>query len=150
MKYNRLKYIIIPFLAIGCVLLPLPFPFFWVEYHCDSSELFPNFYGNPFIFKMDFMGSSLEYIYSIVGLLYNYIFWVSIIILLRLAVRKIFRLQDKDNLFRIIYKAIIGAWLIFTFVIILLVPIEIRGFEWYIDFDEFTKNRNDVECKKTR
>lgn len=66
-----MKYAIIFFIALGWVLsLSVG-----LEYRCQGKEAFPVFYGSPFVFKRTSLGSSMEYFYSISGLLLNVLVW---------------------------------------------------------------------------
>ena len=40
-----------------------------ITYTCSGPELFPNYYASPFIYSRDFLGSSLTWEYSILGLM---------------------------------------------------------------------------------
>jgi hypothetical protein len=66
-----MKYAIIAYIALGCVLSVS----FGIVYRCEGQEVFPVFYGSPFVFKRTSLGSSMEYFYSISGLLLNVLVW---------------------------------------------------------------------------
>ena len=66
-----MKYFIIPFIALGLSLSMV----YGVEYECEGSEPFSIYYGSPFLFKKSSLGSSMEYFYSISGLLLNVLVW---------------------------------------------------------------------------
>ena len=62
---NQMKYLIIPYIALGLVLSLA----IGIEYNCEGHEMFPIYYGCPFVFMKKSLGSSMEYYYSISGLL---------------------------------------------------------------------------------
>lgn len=42
-----MKFIILPYIALGFVLSLV----IGIEYKCVGTEMFPDFYGSPFVFK---------------------------------------------------------------------------------------------------
>ena len=74
-----MKYLIIIFIALGIGLSLIC----GVEYTCENSkEMFPDYYGNPFIFKRESLGSSLEYYFSLTGIVLNTLLWSIVLILI--------------------------------------------------------------------
>jgi hypothetical protein len=140
------KYLTIPFIALGIVLSLV----FGVEYNCQGEEMFPIYYGSPFVFKEKSLGSSMEYFYSISGLLLNVAVWSVIIALLRLAVLKILDLKSKSIILSKIYKGIVVTLVIFSTLNLGISYIGIgQGFQkglnyWYMDLD---KEANDWGMK---
>ena len=57
----KIKFLIIPYVALGLVFSLV----FGIEYDCVGKEMFPTYYGNPFVFKQKSLGSSMEYYFSI-------------------------------------------------------------------------------------
>lgn len=100
----------IPFIALGIVLSLI----FGIEYNCQGEEMFPIYYGSPFVFKEKSLGSSMEYFYSISGILLNVVVWSAIITLLRLAILKILDLKSKSKILTKIYKGIVFILVIFS------------------------------------
>jgi hypothetical protein len=141
-----MKYLTIPFIALGIVLSLV----FGVEYNCQGEEMFPIYYGSPFVFKEKSLGSSMEYFYSISGLLLNVAVWSVIIALLRLAVLKILDLKSKSIILSKIYKGIVVTLVIFSTLNLGISYIGIgQGFQkglnyWYMDLD---KEANDWGMK---
>ena len=62
-----MTYAIIPYVALGLILSLT----IGIEYNCEGQEMFPTYYGSPFAFKQKSLGSSMEYFYSIAGLILN-------------------------------------------------------------------------------
>jgi hypothetical protein len=143
-----MKYLTIPFIALGIVLSLV----FGVEYNCQGEEMFPIYYGSPFVFKEKSLGSSMEYFYSISGLLLNVAVWSVIIALLRLAVLKILDLKSKSIILSKIYKGIVVTLVIFSALNIGISYIGIgQGFKkglnyWYMDLDKEAKDWG-MECE---
>ena len=129
------KYLTIPFIALGVVLSLI----FGVEYNCQGEEMFPIYYGSPFVFKEKSLGSSMVYFYSVSGLLLNVAVWSVIIALLRFVVMKILDLKSKNRTIIKIYKGIVVTLVVFSTLNIGISYIGIgQGFKkglnyWYMD-----------------
>ena len=89
-----MKYIIIPYIALGLVLsLSIG-----IHYTFEGQEIFPDYYGSPFIFKQKSLGSSMEYFYSVTGLFFNVIIWTIPVTLFYVRIKKIKRQKLKKNI----------------------------------------------------
>jgi hypothetical protein len=66
-----MKYIIIPYIALGLISSLV----IGIEYNCEGQEMFPTFFGSPFVFKKESLGNSMEYVYSISGIIINVLTW---------------------------------------------------------------------------
>ena len=89
-----MKYIIIPYIALGLVLsLSIG-----IHYTFEGQEIFPDYYGSPFIFKQKSLGSSMEYFYSVTGLFFNVIIWTIPVTLFYVGIKKIKRQKLKKNI----------------------------------------------------
>lgn len=136
------KYLTIPFIALGVVLSLI----FGVEYNCQGEEMFPIYYGSPFVFKEKSLGSSMEYFYSVSGLLLNVAVWSVIIALLRFVVLKILDLKSKNRTIIKIYKGIVVTLVVFSTLNIGISYIGIgQGFKkglnyWNMDLDKEAKD----------
>jgi hypothetical protein len=62
-----MKYAIIVFISLLLVLSQE----IGVKYNCDWNEMFPKYYGCPFVFKQTSLGAYNEYFYSVFGILPN-------------------------------------------------------------------------------
>jgi hypothetical protein len=142
------KYLTIPFIALGIVLSLV----FGIEYNCQGEEMFPIYYGSPFVFKEKSLGSSMEYFYSISGILLNVAIWSVIIALLRLAILKILDLKSKSRILTKIYKGTVIVLVVFSALNIGISYIGIgQGFKkglnyWYMDLDKEAKDWG-MECE---
>jgi hypothetical protein len=131
-----MKYIIILFISFGLVLsLEIG-----VEYNCFGKEMFPKYYGNPFVFKRTSLGTSLEYFYSVFGIFANVLVWSIFLVLVRLIIIKIITVGSNKP-FRTFYKIIVGVLVFFSTLNIVYAFTTIgSGFKkgqnyWYFDLD---------------
>ena len=89
-----MKYIIITYIALGLVLsLSIG-----IQYTFEGQEVFPTYYGSPFIFKQKSLGSSMEYFYSVTGLFFNVIIWSIPVTLIYAGIKKIKRQKLKKTI----------------------------------------------------
>lgn len=144
-----MKYIIIPFIALG-LLLSLAAG---IEYKCEGQELFPTYYGSPFLFKQKSLGASMEYYYSISGLILNVLVWSFILFWIDKVVQYQIQKISKPKLFNISRKTIIVLLMAFTIFNIAIDSVMIgRGFKkglnyWYWDVSKEAKEWG-VTCKR--
>lgn len=133
-----MKYFIILYIALGFVLSLIT----GIDYNCDGTEIFPEYYGNPFVFKERSLGSSLTYFYSISGLILNVIIWSSIIFLLEKIIQNLIKKTNKNKYVMSFYKIFIVILILFSSFIISMDYIMMgRGFDknhnyWYFNIDE--------------
>jgi hypothetical protein len=135
-----MKYALIPFIALGLVLsLSLG-----IEYHCEGEEMFPTYYGSPFVFKQESLGSSMEYFYSISGLTLNVLIWSLVLLFINRPIQKLVH-QTIKHWIKLSYKICLTLLLVFS---ILNISLELmmlgRGFEknrnyWFFNLDEEAK-----------
>lgn len=143
-----MKYIIIPYIALGFVLSLAV----GIEYYCDGQEMFPEYYGSPFIFKQKSLGSSMTYYYSVSGLVLNICVWSIAMLLVRIVILKTIERRGSNKSYINIYRGIVGILIVFTTINVAIDYIMLgRGFEkglnyWYMDLD---KEANDweVDCE---
>lgn len=139
-----MKYAVIIYIALGMVLSLM----IGVEYNCDGKEMFPTFYGCPFVFMKKSLASSMEYFYSISGLLLNVLIWSIGLYVFDKGMQKIIW----HKAMKIGYKVLIGFMIAFTPINIILVPVmNGGGFDessnyWYWDMDKEAKDWG-VTCK---
>ncbi len=88
------KYIFSLIFSTGLLFSLVPKP--TIVYNCTGQEMFPTFFGCPFIYKSSSLASSLEYDFYLLGIITNIIIWSLLILLLRLVLVKIFsRINNK-------------------------------------------------------
>ncbi len=133
-----MKYILIPFIALGLGLSLIV----GVEYNCIGQEMFPKYYGSPFIFKQKSLASSMEYYYSIFGVISNMLIWSMMLIILRLGVLKLIKFYNDSKIVKTLYKIIVGFLIVFSSLNISMNYVMLaRGFDknlnyWYMDLDK--------------
>ena len=133
-----MKYIIIPIIALGFTLGSL----FGVEYTCQGREMFPNYYGSPFVFMQESLGSSMEYFYSISGIVLNVIIWSIPLFALHYLINKIINLTCNPKLARVFYYSIVDVLVLFSAVTLFFAFGTLgRGFDensnyWYFNMDK--------------
>ena len=104
--------------------------------------MFPDYYGSPFIFKQKSLGSSMEYFYSISGLLVNTLIWSIPVALIYFGLNKIKKQKLKKSV--IISFSIILC--IFTTLNLAIDTVMLgRGFKpsnnyWYWNVDKEAKD----------
>jgi len=137
-----MKFVIILYIALGFVLSL----FVGLEYNCVGQEMFPIYYGSPFIFMQKSLGSSMEYYYSISGLILNISLWSLVLVLIRNVFLRLMEKIEKNKIIMIIYKGIIGVLIAFTTLNIYIHNAIIgRGFQkgsnyWYMNIDKEAKD----------
>ena len=143
-----MKYIIIPYIALGLVLsMPIG-----VTYNCHGSEMFPDYFGSPFVFKQKSLGSSLTYFYSVSGLLLNVFVWSIPVIGIRLLILKCLKRAKNKQLGNQIYTGVVVFMLVFSTLNIAMEYIMMgNGFYeggnyWYIDSDKEAQDWG-MECQ---
>lgn len=131
----KLKYIIIPFIALGLGLSG----FLGIIYTCTGDGGSPNYNASPFIFRKNSLGSSLTYFYSICGVVLNTIFWTGLIVLIRLVILKLIQKSRNSDLVKVVYNTTIGILLVLSaFIVFFSYQLMGNGFEkefnyWYIN-----------------
>jgi len=143
-----MKYIVIPYIALGLVLSLA----IGIEYNCVGQEMFPTYYGCPFVFKEKSLASSMEYFYSISGLVLNVATWSVLLIFVRLAILKLIVKTGYNKMVKTIYHGVIVILMVFSTLNIVVDSFMIgRGFKkglnyWYMDLNKEAKDQG-VKCK---
>lgn len=145
---KNLKYFIIPYIALGLVLsMPIG-----ITYYCYGSEMFPEYFGSPFVFKQKSLGSSMTYFYSVSGLLLNVIVGSIPVIGIRLLILYFIKRAKIKKMGKTIYKGIVVLMLVFSTLNIAMDYIMMgNGFYeggnyWYMDLDKEAQDWG-MECK---
>lgn len=133
-----MKFVIIPYIALGLVLSVV----LGIEYNFIGEEMMPKYWGSPFVYKQESLGSSLERYYSISGLILNVTIWSIFLFFLDQVIRRI----KQTKLFKVVYKGVIALFIVFTTINILFDYSLIgNGFEedlnyWYWDIDKLAED----------
>ncbi|CAA6827628.1 MAG: Unknown protein, partial [uncultured Aureispira sp.] len=139
---NSAKYLIIAIISLGFTLSSI----IGVEYNCEGSEMFPTYYGSPFIFKQESLGSSMQYYYSISGLFLNLLVWNIVILVVRHGLLSLIQLKLNPNPIKKLYKIFVGFLLVFSFLNISIAYIGLgEGFReglnyWHWNLDTIAKD----------
>jgi len=133
-----MKFVLIPYIALGLVLSVI----IGIKYNFVGEEMMPTYWGSPFVYKQESLGSSLERYYSISGLLLNVVVWSFLLYYIDKGIKRL----NLNRSFKVLYKMIIALLILFTTLNIYVDCIMIgTGFEenlnyWYWDIDEVAKN----------
>lgn len=142
-----MKYILIPIIAFGLTLSML----FGVEYNCKCSEAFPTYYGSPFVFMQESLGSTMEYYYSVSGLLLNTLIWSILLLVLRYGILKWIENISTKKPAVILYKILVGFLFLFAISTISISSLGLgNGFDknlnyWYWNLDKEAKDYR-IKC----
>jgi hypothetical protein len=142
-----MKYLIIPYISLGFVLSIA----IGIEYNCTGKAMFPTFYGSPFVFKKESLGSSMEYFYNILGLMMCVLTWSILLYIINKAIKRLIK-EIENKWVNILYKIVIGIMIAFTTLNVAMDSVTIgRGFEkgfnyWYWDIDKEAENWG-MTCK---
>jgi len=129
-----MKFIIILYIALGFVLSMAV----GVVYNCEGPEMFPTYYGSPFVFRRKSLGSSMEYFYSISGLIFNVLTWSAVLFFIDKSIKRI----SKTKGVKFGYKAIVGFLIVFSTLNVAMDLVTIgHGFSenlnyWYWNIDK--------------
>ncbi len=132
-----MKYVLIPYIALGLVLSLT----IGVEYTCVGDELLPKYYGSPFVFKQKSLVTSMEYYYSVSGIVLNVLVW-SIPLF---AIHRYTQHLNAKKAWWIGYRIVVVLLLAFTTLNIMITSVVVGpGFQkgwnyWYIDMEENAK-----------
>jgi hypothetical protein len=142
-----MKYITVAYIALGLVLSLT----IGVEYNCEGPEMFPIYYGSPFVFKEKSLGSSMEYFYSISGLILNVAVWSILVLLIRWGILRVIEKTGNRKISNIVYKGVTGLMIVFTTLNIAIDWVMLgHGFKegfnyWYVYLDKEAKGW-EVRC----
>ena len=89
-----MKFLFLFYIAFGCAISL----FVGIEYRCTGEDIFPVYYGNPFIFKRQSLASSMEFQYNVVGILLNTLIWFVVLFLLQSCIQRFFSYIVKINI----------------------------------------------------
>jgi len=105
-----MKFIIIPYIALGLVLSQA----IGIKYNCLRPEIFATYYGSPFIFKEKSMGSSMTYFYSISGLIVNISTWSVFLYLVNKGIEHFRSVTKIPAVFNNAFKFAVGFMVVLT------------------------------------
>lgn len=117
-----MKYLFIVYIALGLVLSCV----ISIEYNCSGDEMFPKFYGSPFIFVETSIASSMEYYYGVLGIILNTLVWSLLLLIIN---RLILKHTDKIKDFKIVkwFRFLIISFLLLFSTLNILISYELAG-----------------------
>jgi hypothetical protein len=144
-----LKPIILIYICLGFVLSFV----IGIEYDCGKLEMFPIYYGSPFVFKQKSLATSMEYFYSISGLVLNVFVWSIFLFFIDKFFQNIFSKILETKWVQRIYKLTIAVLIAYSTISIFLEYMMLgNGFDknrnyWYWDIDKEAKYQGIIICK---
>jgi hypothetical protein len=105
-----MKYVIIFCIAIGGMLSLAV----GIKYTCEGSEMFPTHYASPFVFKQKSLGTSMQYYYSVAGLILNVVLWSFVLALIHKGIHHMLCTVIKKKFITMSYNVLIGVLLAFS------------------------------------
>lgn len=136
-----MKYVKILYISLGLVLSQA----ICIAYDCKGPEMFPVYYGSPFVFKQTSLGSSMQYYYSVSGLLLNVLIWGFVLFLINTFVLALIKKINTPRWIQIAVR-VVGVFLLVlsTFQITIHLMMLGSGFNknanyWYMDLNKEAK-----------
>jgi hypothetical protein len=135
-----MKYLIIIYISLGFVLSSV----IGISYYCGS-EMFPEYYGSPFVFRQKSLCSSMTYYFSVSGILLNVAVWGFLFLLLHRVINFFIKKARNNKIAKLFYKGFVVVLIIFSSFNILIEYMMLgNGFEkglnyWYMNMDEEAK-----------
>jgi len=133
-----MKFILIPYISLGFILSVT----IGIEYNFIGNEMMPRYWGCPFVYKSESLGSSLQRYYSISGLAINIIIWSVALFFIDNGIRNFFLIEK----FKANYNKLIIFLILFTSINIFYDYAFIgKGFDielnyWYWNIDKVAKD----------
>jgi hypothetical protein len=110
-----LKYFFAFIFSLGILLTPFYRPV--IVYACTGTEMFPTYYGCPFIYKATNLGTSLAWDFFFLPTLANLILWMIVFLFIRYIIYKTV-LKNENKITRYTYIALkFGITTFFLFLI---------------------------------
>jgi hypothetical protein len=132
---SKLKYFFIPYIALGLTLSVL----FGVRYECIvTGDVLPTYYGNPFVFKLESLGSSLTYTVGIWSLLLNIIIHILVLIILRIGILKLIKKLKDGIVLKTFYGIGVGVLMGLSTLVI--------AAEYVMNSNTYVWNLEDIEA----
>ena len=123
-----------------------------IQYSCAGPEMLPDYFASPFVFKRTSLGSSMEFFYSINGVLANWFCWTIALYLIQILYLKLLSSFKNSIVFKRINRILLVIALTFSILSIAISMLELgRGFEvhssyWHFDIKQEAKDWGGV-CK---
>lgn len=138
--------IILLFIAFGMLCSPSAILSF--KYSCTGSEVFPVFYGSPFIYKSTSLATSLAFDYYALGFLGSWLTWALVIGAIWYLVKR-FLLREDNKVIANIYSVVVGLLVFFAVMSLIFAAQTNAGstIQWELDLDKVA-NEHGMSCTK--
>ena len=105
-----MKYLITFYIALGLVLSSI----ITIEYNCSGNEMFPRFWGSPFVFTKESLASSMEFYYGLLPLFFNTLIWSLVLLILNFLYQKaVFNIKHFKSI-KILQNVILLIFILFS------------------------------------
>lgn len=132
-----LKYFFAFILSLGILLVPFYKPI--IVYNCKGIEMFPTYYGCPFIYKSTNLGTSLAWDFYFWPALVNLLLWMIFLLLFRLIIYKTI-LKKENKIIKYSYNAVkFFLTIYFLYWIAISFKYEGNSLKSYVDFKNEAK-----------
>lgn len=137
MGRQLIKYSFAFIFALGVLLVPYYKPI--IVYECTGTEMFPTYYGCPFIYKATNLGTSLAWDFFFWPTLANLVIWMTFFLLLRqIAYKTLLKYENK-----IIKYCYVAVKFIFTIYFLFWIAVSFNypgyALESSVDFESEAK-----------
>ncbi|ANQ51471.1 hypothetical protein MY04_4127 [Flammeovirga sp. MY04] len=127
----------LPILVFSLSTLLFPLNSVGIKYECTGTEIFPDFYASPFIYKSTSLATSMAYDYYILGLLGNTLVWSFFFFSIHQII--VYFIRKRKTLIKL-YKIVLTSLFIFLLIgNISEIQVSIQHIEWSIDIEEEAK-----------
>ena len=142
MKEGIIRWILLFIVSLGFSLsMILGFIF-----NCEGTEQLPSYYASPFVFKRTSLASSMEFFYSLSGIIYNTLVWAICLGLIDLIILRLIKTMKEKQVFERVYFILkLGPFLVALFFILLSLLELGKGFDsnsnyWSFNLEQDAKN----------
>lgn len=88
------KFLLAILISLAFLVPPIDKP--GIVYSCTGTEMFPTYFGSPFVYKSTSLATSMAFDYYFIGLLANVIVWSAFLLLIRFLIYR-FVLNRKNK-----------------------------------------------------
>lgn len=112
------RYIFTTLFVLGVLISP--FSVLQITYKCQGEEMFPIFYGSPFVHKATSLGSSMAYVFYLTGMVSNLVIWGASLLLLHYLIEKFIwpTFNKTKQYLGYLFKAIAVIYFVFALLVL--------------------------------
>jgi hypothetical protein len=117
-----------------------------IQYSCSGPEMLPDYFASPFVFKRTSLGSSMEFFYSVFGVVANWFCWTLTLYLILFLYSKLMKSYENSIVLKWISRSIRIISLTFSLLSVSISTLEMgRGFDshsnnWHFDIEQEAKD----------